>query len=201
MAIKKNWSGQNNSTQRMRTIPQRRSFKLQFPQSRKTLFLPRFWVCYVLIFMAFNCKCHRAGRLASRQVKGRWCNQCGQLNGHQKTRRELKIKLYGIRPKKKKELGANKKKFEIELFRIIYSGHWARGTGQRGEWFYTRNSVWILVRTDWIDALLAGIKNNWNGSENWQNEEWMTMPLMVEDLIWLKYLPTYRHRKLICLVN
>jgi len=36
--------------------------------------------------MAFNCKCHRAGRLASRQVKGGWCNQCGQLNGHQKTR-------------------------------------------------------------------------------------------------------------------
>jgi len=44
--------------------------------------------------------------------------------------KELKIKLYG-KQAKKEELGINKKKFEIELFRIIYSGE-TGATGRMG---------------------------------------------------------------------
>jgi len=128
---------QNNTTEWMRTIPQRRSFKLQFPQSRKTFFLPRFgsvmcWFSWLLTLNAIEW----GGLSQKRKVRWMgWCHHCGQLNGHRKNWRRWKreraqnkiIRQTG----KKEELGINKKKFEIELFRIIYSGE-TGATGRMG---------------------------------------------------------------------
>jgi len=67
---------------------------------------------------------------------------------------KIKIKLYG-KQAKKEELGINKKKFEIELFRIIYSGK-SGPTGRMGIVLAIR----FAFQTKLTGSMRNGIKNN-----------------------------------------
>jgi len=194
---------QNNTTEWMRTIPQRRSFKLQFPQSRKTFFLPRFgsvmcWFSWLLTLNAIEV----GGLNQKRKVRWMgWCHHCGQLNGHRKNwRRWLRERAQNkiIRQTGKKR-GARNKQEKIRNW--IVPHYIFRGDRCYGAYGHCTSHSDFAFQTKLTGSMRNGIKNNWNGSENWQDEKWMTMPLMAGDLIWLKHLTTHRHGILICLVN